>query len=488
MDTSQKRALAALLLALGFLAVVCVVTDSESVVRAEVSRDADREIPLEASLLAESQSDALSEGDDTGDDDKTAEAAAQWSSIDDAGAWAKAAAEAASVSQDAVKLKQQSTKREQAKKRKQQVKKKMAKVQAVNQHIEHKSLRNAAAKVTTVAVRQQMSHVMGGLSSLASKAAAKAAKKVMQADKRKTLEAQIAQAAAMRHESQLQHLVDSIAVYKDKIHAIQGQAKKDKDKADSDTADFAHKVEQSVGAAKLHFQRMRSLLLEYQTSKQKEKQEKASIKEMTATAALLRKHIAHNKKAVQKVRSQNAQEHRAKRFARHKFQKKTRRVQREMERLQGHIRETIEAEVARKNRPSVTGQLTYEQMNRKNQRNHIRLARLSTKLRQKTRELRSAQRKEAQTAKLAAKRAAVLKVARVAYHNLRFAAHTLRKVVQKKKTAADVKPKPKATAGTAFTQKLLDQVTSSVKAAAHSAAKHEVAHLKKHIKQKADDA
>lgn len=75
----------------------------------------------------------------------------------------------------------------------------------------------------------------------------------------------------------------------------------------------------------------------------------------------------------------------------------------------------------------------------------------------------------------------------MAYHNLRFAAHTLRKVVQKKKVPA-MKPKPKATAGTEFTEKLLDNVMSSVKAAAHKAEKHEEHHLKKNIKQKAGNA
>merc|ERR1712046_529141 len=136
------------------------------------------------------------------------------------------------------------------------------------------------------------------------------------------------------------------------------------------------------------------------------------------------------------------------------------------------MRSTIETELKRKNSPEVTGRLTLNQLRRKTQRAHVLLARLSTSLDQNSRALRQAKRGENRMARLGAKRAAVLKVARVAYHNLRFAAHTLKKVV-KKKRAQPMKPKPKATAGTEFTKKLLDAVTTSVKTAAHSARKHE---------------
>jgi hypothetical protein len=280
--------------------------------------------------------------------------------------------------------------------------------------------------------------------------------------------------------------VDSIAVYKDKIQSVQAQAENDKKAAKKDAAAFAHKVEHSVGTAKLHFERMRALLLEYQNSQQKLSEEKDSTKKMKATAALLRKHIEDNKKAVRQLKRKNAKEHRTKREARHVFNQKTRRVKREMEKLQAKMRKTIEAELKRKTSPSVTGQLTYEELSRKTRRAHVKLAKLATQVQHKTRALRKAKRSENRMAKLAAKRAAVLKVARVAYHNLRFAAHTLRKVVQKK--VAPMKPKPKGTAGTEFTEKLLDTVTSSVKAAAHTAEKHEVQHLKKDIKEKADNA
>merc|ERR1712196_395882 len=126
--TAQKCAVAALL-ALGALAAVVMVTsDSESVVREDSAHEATRQIPVDASLLAEAQGDAVDDGETMESD--ASEGKPQWSSIDDAGAWAKAAEEAASFSDDAVKLKQQNKKREQADNRKRKVKDTMAKVDA----------------------------------------------------------------------------------------------------------------------------------------------------------------------------------------------------------------------------------------------------------------------------------------------------------------------------------------------------------------------
>merc|ERR1712072_470678 len=172
-QSHRRRAVAASgLLLLGALAMLAVMT----------TQDADQFAPVARMDVA---------ADEIAQEDTLTEAPmAKGDHFDSMRAWATAKAQAKKVSHAAKRLKKTASKANNDLKKKQAAK--MGKLT----HKKHVKLRRAAAHATAKAVRKAMKNVMGGVNTLAAKAATDAAKSVVIADQKKKAAAEKAERIA----------------------------------------------------------------------------------------------------------------------------------------------------------------------------------------------------------------------------------------------------------------------------------------------------
>merc|ERR1712036_190111 len=366
-------------------------------------------------------------------------------------------------------------------KKKQQLARKSKKKQAAKMgkltHKKHVKLRRAAAHATAKAVRKAMKNVMGGVNSLAAKAATNAAKSVVIADQKKKAAAEKAERIAEVKEGRLQHMVDRLGFLRRRIRKIQLKEIKVRRKAKEKAQKYAKNVASHVVRAKKHFEAMRRLLKQFRKAVADTKRDKASIRRMVATLAVLHKHI---KKAAADLQNQvriRHKEKRQKRRAHEKFAQKRRRTKRRYKKLIHQLRMQIKEEKYRNSRPDRNGQLRLNNLNVKSQTLLVKLNENMKEIAELKKRLKKARAENGVMAKKAHKRKIVLKVAQSAYRHLNNAVKRLKKIVLLNKEHDKViSEKP---VGLDFTKKLLHTVGKSVKKAVKKAKKAGIKHLKK---------
>merc|ERR1711970_1142259 len=343
-------------------------------------------------------------------------------------AWATASAQAKKVSHAAKRLKKTASKANRLLKKKQQLARKSKRKQAAKMgkitHKKHVKLRRAAAHATAKAVRKAMKNVMGGVNTLAAKAATNAAKSVVIADQKKKAAAEKAERIAEVKEGRLQHTLDRLGFLRRRIRKIQLKEIKVRRKAKENAQKYAKDVASHVVRAKKHFEAMRRLLMQFRKAVAATKRDRASISRMLATLAELRKDI---KKAEAQLANENAKRHKKRRIKR-RFASKRRRVKR-------RYLELIRA--------------------------------LKQQIKELQRHLHKAKKENKTMAKKAHKRKVVLKVAQSAYRHLSHAVKRLKKIVMlNKQRDRVISERP---VGLGFTKKLLHTVGKSVKKAVKKA-------------------
>merc|ERR1711977_542254 len=277
-QSHRRRAVAASgLLLLGALAMLAVMT----------TQDADQSAPVARMDVA---TDDMEQ-----EDTLTSAPMAKVDHFDSMRAWATAKAQAKKVSHAAKRLKKTASKANNDLKKKQQLARKSKKKQAAKMgkltHKKHVKLRRAAAHATAKAVRKAMKNVMGGVNTLAAKAATDAAKSVVIADQKKKAAAEKAERIAEVKEGRLQHMVDRLGFLRRRIRKIQLKEIKVRRKAKENAQKYAKDVASHVVRAKKHFEAMRRLLMQFRKAVAATKRDRASISRMLATLAELRKDI-----------------------------------------------------------------------------------------------------------------------------------------------------------------------------------------------------
>merc|ERR1712225_133359 len=284
------------LLLLGALAMLAVMT----------TQDADQSAPVARMDVA---------ADDMEQEDTlTSAPMAKVDHFDSMRAWATASAQAKKVSHVAKRLKKSASKANRLLKKKQQLARKSKRKQAAKMgkitHKKHVKLREAAAQATAKVVRKAMKNVMGGVNSLAAKAATNAAKSVVIADQKKKAAAEKAERIAEVKEGKLQHMVDRLGYLRRRIRSIQLKEISVRRKAKEKAKKYAKDVASHVVRAKKHFEAMRRLLMQLRKAVNATKRDQASINRMNATLAVLKKHI---KTAEAQLANENAKRHKERR-------------------------------------------------------------------------------------------------------------------------------------------------------------------------------
>merc|ERR1711970_981287 len=388
-------------------------------------------------------------------------------------AWATASAQAKKVSHAAKRLKKTASKANRLLKKKQQLARKSKRKQAAKMgkitHKKHVKLRRAAAHATAKAVKKAMSNVMGGVNSLAAKAATNAAKKVVVADAKKKAAAEKAERIAEVKEGKLQHMVDRLGFLRRRIRKIQLKEIKVRRKAKKKAQKYAKSVASHVVRAKKHFEAMRRLLMQLRKAVNATKRDQASINRMNATLAVLKKHI---KTAEAQLANENAKRHkerRQKRRIKRRFASKRRRVKRRYLKLIRALKQQIKEEKYRKSRPDRNGQARLNALNVRSQTLVVKLNENMREIKELQRHLHKAKHENKKMAKKAHKRKVVLKVAQSAYRHLSHAVKRLKKIVMlNKQRDRVISERP---VGLRFTKKLLHTVGKSVKKAVKKAKK-----------------
>jgi len=455
-QSHRRRAVAASgLLLLGALAMLAVMT----------TQDADQSAPVARMDVA---------ADDMEQEDTlTSAPMAKVDHFDSMRAWATASAQAKKVSHVAKRLKKSASKANRLLKKKQQLARKSKRKQAAKMgkitHKKHVKLREAAAQATAKAVRKAMKNVMGGVNSLAAKAATNAAKSVVIADQKKKAAAEKAERLAEVKEGRLQHMVDRLGFLRRRIRKIQLKEIKVRRKAKEKAQKYAKNVASHVVRAKKHFEAMRRLLMQFRKAVAATKRDRASIRRMVATLAVLRKHI---KKAEGQLANENAKRHkerRQKRRIQRRFAGKRRREKRRYLKLIRALKQQIKEEKYRKSRPDRNGQARLNALNVKSQTLVVKLNENMREIKELQRRLSKAKHENKKMAKKAHKRKVVLKVAQSAYRHLSHAVKRLKKIVMlNKQRDRVISERP---VGLRFTKKLLHTVGKSVKKAVKKAKK-----------------
>jgi len=386
-------------------------------------------------------------------------------------AWATAKAQAKKVSHAAKRLKKTASKANNDLKKKQQLARKSKKKQAAKMgkltHKKHVKLRRAAAHATAKAVRKAMKNVMGGVNTLAAKAATDAAKSVVIADQKKKAAAEKAERIAEVKEGRLQHMVDRLGFLRRRIRKIQLKEIKVRRKAKKKAQKYAKSVASHVVRAKKHFEAMRRLLMQLRKAVNATKRDQASINRMNATLAVLKKHI---KTAEAQLANENAKRHkerRQKRRIKRRFASKRRRVKRRYLKLIRALKQQIKEEKYRKSRPDRNGQARLNALNVRSQTLVVKLNENMREIKELQRHLHKAKKENKTMAKKAHKRKVVLKVAQSAYRHLSHAVKRLKKIVMlNKQRDRVISERP---VGLGFTKKLLHTVGKSVKKAVKKA-------------------
>merc|ERR1711939_310171 len=463
-QSHRRRAVAASgLLLLGALAMLAVMT----------TQDADQSAPVARMDVA---------ADEIAQEDTLTEAPmAKVDHFDSMRAWATAKAQAKKVSHAAKRLKKTASKANNDLKKKQQLARKSKKKQAAKMgkltHKKHVKLRQAAAQATAKAVKKAMKNVMGGVNSLAAKAATNAAKSVVEADAKKKAAAEKAERIAEVKEGKLQHMVDRLGYLRRRIRQIQLKEIDVRRKAKEKAKKYAKHVRDHVVRAKKHFEAMRRLLKQFRKAVADTKRDKASIRRMVATLAVLHKHIQKAAADLQKQVRMRHKEKRQKRRAHEAFAQKRRSTKRRYKKLIHQLRMQIKEEKYRKSRPDRNGQLRLNNLNVKSQTLLVKLNENMKEIAELKKRLKKARTRNGAMAKKARKREIVLKVAQSAYRHLNNAVKRLKKIVLLNKEHDKViSEKP---VGLDFTKKLLHTVGKSVKKAVKKAKKAGIKHLKK---------
>jgi len=459
--SQRRRAVAAsALLLIGAIAIIAVMS----------SPDADQSATVER-LSATSEETSLS----------NAPVMAKVDHFDSMRAWATARTQAKRVAHVAKRLKSSATKANKLlKKKRKDAKKKLGKAnqkQKGQQHKKHVKLRAAAAQRTAAAVKKAMKNVMGGVNSLAAKAATNAAKSVVEADAKKKAAAEKAERIAEVKEGKLQHMVDRLGYLRRRIRSIQLKEISVRRKAKEKAKKYAKHVRDHVERAKKHFEAMRRLLKQFRKAVADTKRDKASIRRMVATLAVLHKHIKKAQADLQNQVRLRHKERRQKRRAHEKFAQKKRRTKRRYKKLIHQLRMQIKEEKYRNSRPDRNGQLRLNNLNVKSQTLLVKLNENMKEIAELKKRLKKARAANSVMAKKAHKRKIVLKVAQSAYRHLNNAVKRLKKIVLLNKEHDKViSEKP---VGLDFTKKLLHTVGKSVKKAVKKAKKAGIRHLKK---------
>jgi len=459
----QRAVAASALLLIGAVAMIAVMT----------SPDADQSAVERLSASSTSEESLTS-----------APVMAKVDHFDSMRAWATARSQAKQVAHVAKRLKSSATKANKLLKKKQKdAKKKLgkaAKKSQAHQHKKHVKLRKVAAQRTADAVKKAMKNVMGGVNSLAAKAATNAAKSVVEADAKKKAAAEKAERIAEVKEGKLQHMVDRLGYLRRRIRQIQLKEIDVRRKAKEKAKKYAKHVRDHVVRAKKHFEAMRRLLKQFRKAVADTKRDKASIRRMVATLAVLHKHIQKAAADLQKQVRIRHKEKRQKRRAHEQFAQKRRRTKRRYKKLIHQLRMQINEEKYRKNRPDRNGQLRLNNLNVKSQTLLVKLNENAKEIAALKKRLKKARAKNGVMAKKAHKRKIVLKVAQSAYRHLNNAVKRLKKIVLLNKEHDKViSEKP---VGLDFTKKLLHTVGKSVKKAVKKAKKAGIKHLKKSAK------
>merc|ERR1711939_892781 len=429
-QSHRRRAVAASgLLLLGALAMLAVMT----------TQDADQSAPVARMDVA---------ADEIAQEDTLTEAPmAKVDHFDSMRAWATAKAQAKKVSHAAKRLKKAASKANNDLKKKQQLARKSKKKQAAKMgkltHKKHVKLRRAAAHATAKAVRKAMKNVMGGVNTLAAKAATDAAKSVVIADQKKKAAAEKAERIAEVKEGRLQHMVDRLGFLRRRIRKIQLKEIKVRRKAKKKAQKYAKSVASHVVRAKKHFEAMRRLLIQLRKAVNATKRDQASINRMNATLAVLKRHIKR------------------------RFASKRRRVKRRYLKLIRALKQQIKEEKYRKSRPDRNGQARLNALNVRSQTLVVKLNENMREIKELQRHLHKAKKENKTMAKKAHKRKVVLKVAQSAYRHLSHAVKRLKKIVMlNKQRDRVISERP---VGLGFTKKLLHTVGKSVKKAVNKA-------------------
>lgn len=401
--------------------------------------------------------------------------------MDDVSTWAKAAKEAAADAHKAKSLKSSALKNIKMRKKaaKAQLKLRAAKqvVQGHQNHLKHHSLRNTAAKATGKAVRKAMAKMLGGVSHLATKAAALAASSVIASDKKRRHSAEKAERIATVTEGKLQKKIDDISRYRKEIRSIQLKEMRDNGKAKAKAFAYAQRVKNHVKRAKIHFLKMKELLAEYRAARARSLKDIAAIKRMLETIKKLKKAL---KQDAHKLHKEIHRGHKQKRQARREF-KKLRKVKRKDSRhylkIIKDLRAEIRAERLRKNTPDKNGQARLNQLNIESQGLAIKIGGLEAEIRRLKRRLTKSRKKVVVAKAIADKRKKVLKVAHKAYKNLEKALRRLKKLAMLNRGGQKVLKEPGT--GLAFAKSLVKAVRRSVKKSAKKARKDGVKHLAK---------
>lgn len=458
-NSQRRRAIAgSVVLLVGALAMIAVMTSSDADQSLSVARESADETTL-----------------------TNAPAMAKVDHFDSMRAWATARTQARKVAHVAKRLKSSAIKDNKLlkKKRKDQKKKngRAAKAKAGKDHKKHLKLRAKAAKKTADAVKKAMKNVMGGVNTLAAKAASNAAKHVVEADAKKKAAAEKAERIAEVKEGKLQHMVDRLSYLRRRIRSIQLKEIRVRRKAKERAKKYAKNVASHVVRAKKHFEAMRRLLMQFRKAVADTKRDKASIRRMVATLAVLHKHIKKAEADLAREEARKRKERRAKRRAKAAFASKRRRTKHRYKKLIHQLRMQIKEEKYRKSRPDRNGQLRLNNLNVKSQTLMVKLNENMKEIRELRLRLKKARGENKAMAQKAHKRKIVLKVAQSAYRHLNNAVKRLKKIVLLNKEHDKViSEKP---VGLSFTKKLLHTVGKSVKKAVKKAKKAGIKHLKK---------
>jgi hypothetical protein len=278
-------------------------------------------------------------------------------------------------------------------------------------------------------------------------------------------------------EGKLQHMVDRLSSLRRRIRSIQLKEIRVRRKAKERAKKYAKNVASHVVRAKKHFEAMRRLLMQFRKAVADTKRDKASIRRMVATLAVLHKHIKKAEADLAREEANKRKERRSKRRAKQAFSAKRRRTKHRYKKLIHQLRMQIKEEKYRKSRPDRNGQLKLNNLNVKSQTLMVKLNENMKEIRELRKRLKKARGENKAMALKAHKRKIVLKVAQSAYRHLNNAVKRLKKIVLLNKEHDKViSEKP---VGLSFTKKLLHTVGKSVKKAVKKAKKAGIRHLKK---------
>lgn len=264
-------------------------------------------------------------------------------------------------------------------------------------------------------------------------------------------------------------MVDRLCFLRRSIAHIQLKEIKVRRKAKEKAQKYAKNVASHVVRAKKHFEAMRRLLMQFQKAVQDTKRDRASIRNMLATFAVLRKHI---KNAEGQLANENAKRHkelRQKRRIKRRFASERRRQKRRYLKLIRALKQQIKEEKYRKSRPDRNGQARLNALNVRSQTLVVKLNENMREIKELQRRLSKAKHENKKMATKAHKRKVVLKVAQSAYRHLSHAVKRLKKIVMlNKQRDRVISERP---VGLGFTMKLLNTVGKSVKNAVKKAKK-----------------